>query len=122
MLRLAMSFSPPHREVAALVDVLLDASVTFRAMWNDDDITGAPAASRVIEHPRVGLLRLAHQRFDVRGAPGLELVLLTAATGSQSAAALERLRPRSVFDASIDASFADLTRSFDDVDSSRSSN
>jgi len=111
-LRLAMSYSPPHPEVVALVDRLLDASAPFRALWNDDNITGPPAASRVIEHPTAGLLRLAHQRFDVRGAAGLELIVLSAAAGSQSADALERLAPRSSFDASIDASFADLTRGF----------
>jgi len=112
-LRLAMSYSPPHPEVVALVEQLLDASDPFRAMWKDENITGAPAASRVIEHPAVGLLRLAHQRFDVRGAAGLELTLLSATPGSQSADALKRLLPRSSFDTSIDASFADLTRELD---------
>jgi len=111
-LRLAMSYAPPHPEVAALVTELLDESADFRSLWNDDHVAGAPAASRVIEHPTVGLLRLAHQRFDVRGAPGLELSLLSAPAGSQSADALARLTPAVSSDALIDASFADLTRHF----------
>ncbi|MGD8166473.1 helix-turn-helix domain-containing protein [Herbiconiux sp. P16] len=109
-LRLAMSYAPPHPEVIALVEKLIENSAAFRALWNDDNITGAPATSRVIEHPTVGLLRLAHQRFDVRGAPGLELTLLTAPAGSQSAVALARLGQHDSFDASVDASFADMTR------------
>jgi len=109
-LRLAMSYAPPHHEVVALVDRLLEGSAHFRSMWNDDNITGAPATARVIEHPTVGLLRLAHQRFDVRGAPGLELSVLTAPAGSQSAEALARLSQLTSFDAAVDASFADLTR------------
>ncbi|MFE6483774.1 helix-turn-helix transcriptional regulator [Streptomyces sp. NPDC057757] len=112
-LRLALSYTPPHPEVAALVEKLLDTSKPFRAMWNDENVTGPPTASRVIEHPAVGLLRLTLQRFDVRGAAGLELTLLSATPGSQSAKALERLSPHSSFDASIDASFADLARKFD---------
>lgn len=111
-LRLAMSYAPPHPEVAELVEQLLESSNPFRSMWNDDDITGAPIATRVIEHPEVGLLRLAHQRFDVRGAPGLELILLSAPAESQSARALSRLFvPTST--QTIDASFADLARQFD---------
>jgi len=92
-LRLAMSYSHPHPELAALVEHLMEASDPFRAMWNDENITGAPAPSRVIEHPEVGLLRLAHQRFNVRGAPDLELVVLSAPAGSQTAEALKRLTP-----------------------------
>jgi len=111
-LRLAMSYAPPHPEVAELVEQLLDASAEFRSMWNDEHVTGAPAATRVIEHPAVGLLRLAHQRFDVRGAPGLELILLSAPADSQSAAALSRLSVTSST-RTIDASFADLARQFD---------
>ncbi|MGW2092278.1 helix-turn-helix transcriptional regulator [Promicromonospora sukumoe] len=107
-LRLAMSYSPPHPELATLVDQLLAASEQFRGMWNDENITGAPATSRVIEHPAVGLLRLAHQRFDVRGAPDLELVVLSAAAGSQSAEALRRLAPHASVEDSINALFADL--------------
>jgi len=111
-LRLAMSYAPPHPEVASLVEELIDSSAPFRALWNDDNITGAPATSRVIEHPTVGLLRLAHQRFDVRGAPGLELILLTAPAGSQSAVALSRLGHLDGSDAAVDSSFAELTREF----------
>jgi len=110
-LRLAMSYAPPHPEVVALVETLIENSAPFRALWNDDNITGAPATSRVIEHPIVGLLRVAHQRFDVRGAPGLELTLLTAPPGSQSAEALARLAQLS--DAAVDSSFVELTRQLD---------
>ncbi|WP_320783503.1 helix-turn-helix transcriptional regulator [Streptomyces sp. CRN 30] len=109
-LRLAMSYSPPHPEVLAVVDRLLEASAPFRALWNDEGITGAPTTSRVIEHPAVGLLRLAHQRFDVRGATGLELLVLSATPGSQSAEALARLSGQSGYGRSIDVTFADLTR------------
>lgn len=107
-LRLAMSYSPPHPELAALVDQLLEASESFRLMWNDENVTGTPATSRVIEHPAVGLLRLAHQRFSVRGAPDLELVVLSAASGSQSADALRRLAPHDSVETSINTLFAGL--------------
>lgn len=107
-LRLAMSYSPPHPDLVALVEQLLEASEPFRVMWNDQNITGAPATSRVIEHPAVGLLRLAHQRFNVRGAPDLEMVVLSATAGSQSAEALRRLAPHDSLETSINALFADL--------------
>lgn len=100
-LRLAMSYAYPHPELAALVEQLIGASDPFRTMWNDENITGAPTPSRVIEHPAVGLLRLAHQRFNVRGAPDLELVVLSAAAGSQSAEALKRLASEDRIDSPV---------------------
>jgi len=111
-LRISMSYSPAPREVSNVVATLLSESEDFRSMWQDVNIAGSPASSRVIEHPDVGLLRLAHQRFDVRGAAGLELVVLSAAPGSQSADALVRLGRANIYALQVDTSFEALARSY----------
>ncbi|BBY85835.1 helix-turn-helix transcriptional regulator [Mycolicibacterium tokaiense] len=90
-LRLAQGFVPPVPEVDELVERLHQRSEAFRTMWDDQRVAGLSATRKTIRHPDVGLLELSFQTFDVNNAPGQQLTVATAATGSASADALALL-------------------------------
>lgn len=90
-LRLSAGFSPVHPEVVELVAGLVADSAEFRALWNDEDVSGLTLTRKTIVHPVVGVLHLTYQTFDVRSAPGQQLTVATAAVGSPSEVALTRL-------------------------------
>ena len=90
-LRLAQSFVPPVPEVDELVNRLYQRSEAFRSMWDDHRVAGLSATRKTLRHPDVGLLELSFQTFDVNNAPGQQLTVATAATGSASAEALALL-------------------------------
>lgn len=90
-LRMAAGFSPPHPEVAAVVDGLRQQSQDFSALWDDHTAAGLTITYKKIHHRDVGDLELSYQTFDIRDAPGQQLVVATAPTGSPSADALALL-------------------------------
>jgi transcriptional regulator with XRE-family HTH domain len=71
--------------VVDLVARLEAASPHFRAGWASHDVDRFSSAERRFEHPRVGTLLLEHHQLTPADAPGLQLVVYTAATGSESA-------------------------------------
>nr|WP_275586450.1 XRE family transcriptional regulator [Geodermatophilus normandii] len=77
--------------VVDLVARLEAASPHFRAGWASHDVDRFSSAERRFEHPRVGTLLLEHHQLTPADAPGLQLVVYTAATGSESAERLLRL-------------------------------
>ena len=81
-LRLAQSFVPAVPEVDELVQRLYQRSEAFRGLWDDQRVAGLSATHKTIRHPDVGVLELSFQTFDVRSAPGQQLTVATAATGS----------------------------------------
>jgi transcriptional regulator with XRE-family HTH domain len=90
-LRLTAGFVPPHPEVADLVAHLYRDSAEFRALWEDHSVAGLPSMEQVVVHPEVGLMHLSYQTFDVGGAPGLQLTVESAASGSRTAEAVALL-------------------------------
>ena len=79
------------REVVDLVARLDAASPHFRAGWASHDVDRFSTAERRFEHPDVGTLLLEHHQLSPADAPGLQLVVYTAAEGSDAAGKLARL-------------------------------
>ena len=89
-LRLNAGRFPSDPGIAALVAELSAESAEFRAMWADHTVAGLTRAYKVFVHPGVGRVELTYQTFDVRDAPGQQLLVGTA-EGAQSRAAIAQL-------------------------------
>jgi transcriptional regulator with XRE-family HTH domain len=75
-------------------DILADLtahSPEFVQMWERNDARGKSAEVKSFVHPDVGELTLRMQTFDVRSAPGQQLVVYHAEPGTPSAQALALL-------------------------------
>ncbi|NEK57461.1 helix-turn-helix domain-containing protein [Geodermatophilus sabuli] len=78
-------------EVVDLVARLEAASPDFASGWASHDVDRFSSGERRFEHPRVGTLLLEHHQLTPADAPGLQLVVYTAAEGSDAAGKLARL-------------------------------
>jgi transcriptional regulator with XRE-family HTH domain len=83
--------APGDPRLADLVAELSADSPAFGALWAAHDVGVKRRDAKLFDHPRVGRLRLAFETFDVRSAPGQQLVVYHAEPGSRSADALHRL-------------------------------
>jgi transcriptional regulator with XRE-family HTH domain len=90
-LRLAAGHDANDPRLHELVDELSQHSAEFSAAWRNQDARGKSHEAKQFRHPDVGLLTLSFQAFDVRSAPGQQLVVYQAEPGSQSAQALALL-------------------------------
>jgi transcriptional regulator with XRE-family HTH domain len=72
-------------EVVGLLARLEAASEDFRAGWASHDVDRFTSGERRFEHPGVGTLLLEHHQLTPADAPGLQLVVYTAAEGSDAA-------------------------------------
>lgn len=86
--RLGYGADPSDPRVRAILSRLLAESSSFTRMWSENDARGKQAATKHLMHPDVGPLTLQSQVFDIRSAPGQELVVYHAEPGSSSADAL----------------------------------
>jgi transcriptional regulator with XRE-family HTH domain len=89
-LRLNAGFDPNNPAIVALVEEML-AVDAFQQLWQDQNVAGLARAYKVFVHPAVGRIELTYQTFDVRDAPGQQLLVGTPAVGSASADALALL-------------------------------
>lgn len=87
-LRLAEGVAPAEPRLRAVVQELLEGSPEFEELWRTADARGKRPAVKGFHHPEVGALTLRAHSFDVRAAPGQELVVYQAEAGSPSAQAL----------------------------------
>jgi transcriptional regulator with XRE-family HTH domain len=90
-LRQAAGFDPEQPRLGELVDTLTEHSAVFRRLWAEHSVRGKTRDAKQLLHPDVGALSLTYQSFDVRDAPGQQLVIYHAEPGSPSAHALTLL-------------------------------
>ncbi|MFS0898274.1 helix-turn-helix transcriptional regulator [Mycolicibacterium litorale] len=89
--RLNYTAAPSDPRVQAVLAELLSGSAEFRALWERHDARGKSLRRKVFRHPEIGVLELTMQTFDVRSAPGQELVVYDAEPAGPSADALKLL-------------------------------
>ncbi|WP_199748096.1 MULTISPECIES: helix-turn-helix transcriptional regulator [Actinomadura] len=89
--RLGHGRAPDDPRVRRVLAGLLDASPEFAELWARHDARGKALEAKRFVHRDVGPVTLTMQTFDVRSAPGQELVVYHAEPGSASAEALALL-------------------------------
>ena len=90
--RLLDAAQPRESRIAKVRGNLLAADPRFAALWTGAEVRGSRLTSKRFRHPLAGDLDLHLQAFDVRSAPGQELVVYRAEPGSPSSAALRALQ------------------------------
>ncbi|WP_411140623.1 helix-turn-helix transcriptional regulator [Streptomyces sp. x-80] len=90
-LRQAAGLDPDSPRLRELVRTLTGHSTDFTRLWNAHAVRGKTQEAKHLRHPDVGQLTLTYQTFDVRDAPGQQLVVYQAEPGSSSAQALSLL-------------------------------
>jgi transcriptional regulator with XRE-family HTH domain len=90
-LRVAAGFDPHDPGLRRLVADLTEGSGQFRALWDTHQVRGKTREPKHLVHPDVGPLTLTYQAFDVRSAPGQQLIIYHAEPATPSAHALALL-------------------------------
>ncbi|MGW3011701.1 helix-turn-helix transcriptional regulator [Streptomyces sp. NPDC001219] len=90
-LRQSAGCDPDNPRLNALIGTLTERSPAFSALWQAHGVRGKTREAKLLNHPEVGPLTLTYQAFDVRDAPGQQLVIYHAEPGSPSAEALALL-------------------------------
>ncbi|MGE2736190.1 helix-turn-helix transcriptional regulator [Mycolicibacterium vaccae] len=89
--RMGHSAAPDDPRIRAVLVELLDGSEEFRSLWERHDARRKSLATKTFRNPEVGELTLGMQTFDVRSAPGQELVVYDAEPATPSGDALKLL-------------------------------
>ncbi|MFC5752381.1 helix-turn-helix domain-containing protein [Actinomadura rugatobispora] len=89
--RLGHGTAPEDPRVRAVLTALLERSAEFRELWARHDVRGKALETKTFDHPEVGRITLSMETFDIRSAPGQELVVYHAEPGTPSATAMSLL-------------------------------
>lgn len=90
-LRRNLGLAPDDQRLREVLETVLARSETFRDLWATYDVEGKSLTRKTLVHPQVGRIDLVMQTFEVRSAPGQELCVYDAESGSESAANLALL-------------------------------
>ncbi|MFB6981579.1 helix-turn-helix transcriptional regulator [Streptomyces scopuliridis] len=82
---------PHDPRIQELLRSVMEASNELADLWQRRDARSKTHAVKVLIHPDVGELTLRLHAFDVRSAPGQQLIVYHAEEGSRSADALRML-------------------------------
>ncbi len=85
LLRLATGFDAVDEALAGLIDDLRHSSREFDEFWQANTARGFTELTNVFLHPKVGRIEFTSLAFDVRSAPGQQLVVACTDAGSQAA-------------------------------------
>jgi transcriptional regulator with XRE-family HTH domain len=85
--------APDDPAILAALSELRAGSADFVRMWETHDVQAQRHSTKRFRHPVVGLLTVDTHVFDVRYAPGLQLIVYDAPDGTASSDALARLLP-----------------------------
>lgn len=81
---------PDDPDIDRLVDTLRTSSAAFAQLWEARDVAPFVSTRRAFDHPRVGRLEFDHHRLAVLGQPGMQLVVYTAAPGTDGIRRLQQ--------------------------------
>lgn len=87
-LRLAVGRRPADESLRRVIAELSSASEEFRELWARQDVRAKTNEIKHLRHPRAGMLTFAYQSFDVRDAPGQQLVVFGSVENDPSSARL----------------------------------
>jgi transcriptional regulator with XRE-family HTH domain len=90
-LRQSAGLDPDSPRLRELVRELTEHSADFSRLWDTHAVRGKSLDAKHLLHPDVGPLTLTYQSFDVRDAPGQQLVVYQAEPNGPSAQALDLL-------------------------------
>ncbi|GAA3653992.1 helix-turn-helix transcriptional regulator [Streptomyces chitinivorans] len=82
---------PNDPRIQEVLQTVSERSHEFAGLWRRRDARGKSDAAKVLLHPDVGELTLRMQAFDVRSAPGQQLIVYHAQEGTGTADALRLL-------------------------------
>jgi hypothetical protein len=103
--RIASGARPDDPRIEEILSDLRRSSPQFIEIWERNEARGKTADVKTFNHPDVGELTLRVQTFDVRSAPGHQLVVYHADPGTSSA---DRLALLGTLAATIDAAELNL--------------
>ncbi|MFD7513115.1 helix-turn-helix domain-containing protein [Streptomyces sp. NPDC059853] len=90
-LREAAGHDPDDPRLRTLVAGLSAESAEFARLWAAHDVQAKTSDTKHLRHPRTGPLEVTYQMFDVRDAPGQQLVVYLAEPGSAAERGLRLL-------------------------------
>ncbi|MEW2433803.1 helix-turn-helix transcriptional regulator [Streptomyces caniferus] len=90
-LRQASGLAPDNPRLRELLATLTEQSPEFSRLWSTHSVRGKTRDAKHLLHPDVGPLTLTYQAFDVRDAPGQQLIVYQAEPESPTAQALSLL-------------------------------
>jgi transcriptional regulator with XRE-family HTH domain len=102
-LRIAVGANPHDPFLPQLVEELSTHSEHFRRMWARHDVRTRLSEVKRLRHGDVGELSLSWEALTVNGAPGQQLIIMSAEPGSSSEHALTALGRIAAQDAGLDS-------------------